>query len=149
MIGATYSMSVLIGVWVDLRLSPSLLLLLLLLLLSLARGFLPLLSRILLRLQESFFFLSFLKLSFLFGVHFLLFEPLLSSCCSFCPEILHFLFLLRHLNLSFLLLDDSLHLGLLHEASVRHQRPMADSCSHVRALGHGRTRHCREVRSRV
>lgn len=120
MIGAADHMSVLIGVWVDFWLSPSLLLLLLLLLLGLACGFLPLLTRILLRLQLTLLFLRFLQLSLLFGVHLLLFEPLLRSCCSFCTEILHFLLLLCHLNLSFLLLNDSLHLGLLHEASVRH-----------------------------
>ena len=138
-------MSGFVRVWIGFRSSSSLFLLQLLLLLCLAGGFLSLLPRILLRLEQTLLFLRFLELGVPLSVQFLLFKFLLCSCGSFSAEILHLLFLLRHLDLSLLFFDYCLHLGLLHEASVGHHRTMAHCRSHVMAPGHWSSCHRREV----
>ena len=130
-----------IGLWFP----SSLFLLLLLLLLCLAGGFLSLLPRILLRLEQALLLLRLLELGVSLSIFLLLFKLLLCSCGSFSAEILHLLFFLCHLDLSLLFFNDCLHLSLLHQANIRHHRTMAHRRSHVMAPIHWCTSYCREV----
>ena len=114
-------MCVFVGVRIgSLNLFPSLLLRLQLLLLRFARCFLPLLPSKLFRLEEALLFLCLFQNSISLCIQLLLFEFLLGCSSRLSAEILHFLLLVCHFNLSFLLFNDSLHLRLLHETYFRH-----------------------------
>ena len=142
-------MRVLVGVRVRLGLAFSVFLLLLLLLLGLARGFFALFTGKLLGLQLAFLELRLFQLSLLLGFLLLLIQFLLGGCRCFSAEILNLSLLLSHFHLSLFLFDDCLQLGLLHETSIGHHRPVAHGSGEVRALGHRGVRHSGEVGSGV
>ena len=130
-------MCIFIGVWVGLSFDSSFLLCLKLLLLSSACRFLSLLFGKLFCLEKSLLFLCLFQNSLPLRIKLLLLEFLLSCSGRFGAEILHFLLLVCHFHLSFLFFDDSLHLSLLHQSHLRHQRVMANSRGQMCTLCNG------------
>jgi hypothetical protein len=139
-------MGVLVCVGVRLRLDTRLLMLAQFLSLGFACGLLPLLLRILLRLEESILIGGLFELALFQGVLPLLLQLLLSGRGSFGAEVLKFLFLFCKHHLSSLVFEKGLHLCGLQAADVADQGPMANGRSQDVVIANRGTRHHAEVR---
>ena len=123
----SHCVSIFVCMRIWLCLSVSFLLLLVLLLLGKTSRFLPLLLCILLSLQLALSGCGFLQLFLLFVFCLLLFQFLLGCGGCLSPKLLQLLLFLCYSYLSFLLFNQSLHLGLLHFTSgCRIHRSLAD-----------------------